>query len=104
MSRWNPQGGLPEDDDMTDLATTGVIAAHIEQAGQFVPTQGDALLLNTMDQQRSSAHDWLELLQREPAADAGETLADGDNQLWDFGGLVDLDLPMRPADVSRRTS
>lgn len=104
MSRWNPQGGLPGDDDMADLATTGAIAAHIEHTGQFVPTQGDALLLNTMDQQRSSARDWLELLQQEPAAEAGETLADGDDQLWDFGGLVDLEIPMRPADVSRRTS
>jgi hypothetical protein len=104
MSRWNPQDGLPEDDEIPELTTPGTIITPIVQPGQYAPSPGDALLLNTMDQQRSSARDWLELLQQEPAAGTATMLADADGQLWDFSGSFDLDLPIRPANNSRGTS
>ncbi|KAK4120528.1 hypothetical protein N657DRAFT_156670 [Parathielavia appendiculata] len=75
MSPWQPQTGTlrgGDDDDLADLAATAAPAGSRQDT--FVASQGDAMLLNAMDHQRSSAEQWMEMLQR-PAGDRGEPVA-----------------------------
>lgn len=101
MSPWVPQDEPHPDGEDRFLGLGQPVLVTIPDAtpGHFVASQGDALLLNAMDQHRSSANEWLELLQQEPTADhaAGEGLADAGDQLAGFGGEDVVSLPTREA-------
>ncbi|KAK4244971.1 hypothetical protein C7999DRAFT_16813, partial [Corynascus novoguineensis] len=82
LAIWQPQdkltsdGLLGEEDpaSMANLATTPPLPSR---SGSFVVSRGDALLLNTMDQNRTSANEWMDLLQKGASADEeGELLVD----------------------------
>jgi hypothetical protein len=67
MTRWQPQNtrqGDSEDDSSN-------MSLDTPPPGRFVVSQGDAVLLNTMDQQRTSAQEWMDLLQQGAASDGG---------------------------------
>ncbi|KAK4034679.1 hypothetical protein C8A01DRAFT_18547, partial [Parachaetomium inaequale] len=76
MTPWQPQdapqSGL--DDDSSNLRSD-------TPPGQLVVSQGDALLLNTMDQQRTSAQEWMDLLQQGAATDDGASSLDADGEV-----------------------
>jgi hypothetical protein len=91
MPQWQPPATTPHttEDDLAELL--GPAAATTPPPGQsqgrFVLSQGDALLLNAMDHHRSSAEQWMEILQRP----AGGT-AHGDDE--EEGNWLDGDSGM----------
>ena len=85
MSAWNPQDQFYRSpwDNIPGLTTSIPAVVHVASPGHFVASQGDALLLNTMDQHRSAAHEWMDLLQQEPAVDEQDGMADTGDEQWD---------------------
>ncbi len=87
MSAWNPQDQYYRSqwDNIPGLTSSIPAPIHVTGPGHFVASQGDALLLNTMDQHRSAAHEWMDLLQQEPAVDEQDyDMEDtGDDEQWD---------------------
>ena len=87
MPQWQPHTHPPRsiEDDLADFLNATPMTAPLppgqgQRQGRFVASQGDALLLNAMDQQRSSAERWMEILQRPAGAASfdGDVGEDGD--------------------------
>lgn len=82
LSVWQPQdtltsNGLLGEEDHASTANLATTPPLQSRSGSFVVSQGDALLLNTMDQNRTSANEWMDLLQKGASADEdGEILVD----------------------------
>ncbi|KAL2193239.1 hypothetical protein P885DRAFT_6323, partial [Corynascus similis CBS 632.67] len=74
LSVWQPQdtltsNGLLGEEDHASTANLATTPPLQSRSGSFVVSQGDALLLNTMDQNRTSANEWMDLLQKGASAD-----------------------------------
>ena len=80
MTPWRPQD-TPQDGSEDDGSLN---ASPDPPPGQFVVSQGDALLLNTMDHQRTSAQEWIDLLQQGAASDGGGSPVDADGEVSQY--------------------
>jgi hypothetical protein len=90
MTPWNPQdvfrNSRPEG-IVTRPDSVVHVSVHPAYCGQAVASQGQAVLLNALDQHRSSAQEWLEILQQEPAVDENDDFGDSGGELSDCAGL-----------------
>ncbi|KAH6845647.1 hypothetical protein B0I37DRAFT_392672 [Chaetomium sp. MPI-CAGE-AT-0009] len=78
MPPWEPQdlsNGGPDN----GLANPAV--PHPPPPSRFKVSQGDALLLNIMDCQRTSADEWMDLLQNQAAGDGSVTSTDAEGEV-----------------------
>ena len=105
MSAWNPQDQYYRSqwDNIPGLTSSIPAAVRAASPGHFVASQGDALLLNTMDQHRSAAHEWMDLLQQEPAVDEQDDMEDTGDEQWDDLEFDYYETDAAPLSMSSRT-
>ncbi|KAK3299492.1 uncharacterized protein B0H64DRAFT_430493 [Chaetomium fimeti] len=69
---------------ITALANTNPAVPHSPPPTRFKVSQGDAVLLNIMDCQRTSADEWMDLLQKQGGGDGSGTSTDADGEVSEY--------------------